>query len=674
MALITGTDAGETLTGTAGDDTIIGGRGNDVLLGGAGNDVFVWNPGDGSDTIDGQAGFDTLQFNGANINEQINIFANGSHAEFARDVAAITMDLNSVERIEFKALGGADTITIGDLTGTAVKQIAIDLGGFSGGGDGASDTVVAFASSADNHIAVTQSNGVVSVTGLPETLTVANAEAGSDALTIHGQDGNDTFNISMAAADAMRLSIDGGLGTDTLQLAGGAGADIFQVFANGEHAGISDTSGSLIDVDGTEHIVLLGSGGADTFVIGDLTGTAVGAVTVDLGADTSVDSVLDNANAGNDTIKIASTPTEITVSGLAAETVIDHAGKADILTINGLAGDDTIDASGLAAGRIELLLNGGDGNDFITGSTGDDFISGGRGNDLLFGGAGNDHFSWNPGDGSDTIDGGTGFDTLQFNGANINEQINIFANGSHAEFTRDVAAITMDLSGIERIEFKALGGADTIHVQDLSGTDVKQVAIDLGGSAGGGDGAADTVIADGSAAGNHIAVTQANGTISVTGLPETLTITNAEDSDSLVIHGQGGNDVINASALGPDVVQLTIDGGAGNDIITSGAGNDTITGGAGADKFNVTSVLNGHDVITDFTGGQDTLNLSQLFDGLGVADADRAGRVAIIDNGNGAVDVAIDADGNALNGFELTVATLHTFDHITVGHDVVVTG
>ena len=40
----------------------------------------------------------------------------------------VTMDLNSVERIEFDALGGADNITINDLTGTDVKQVAIDLG------------------------------------------------------------------------------------------------------------------------------------------------------------------------------------------------------------------------------------------------------------------------------------------------------------------------------------------------------------------------------------------------------------------------------------------------------------------------------------------------------------------------------------------------------------------
>jgi Ca2+-binding RTX toxin-like protein len=37
------------------------------MFGGPGDDTFVWNPGDGSDTIEGQSGQDTLLFNGANV-------------------------------------------------------------------------------------------------------------------------------------------------------------------------------------------------------------------------------------------------------------------------------------------------------------------------------------------------------------------------------------------------------------------------------------------------------------------------------------------------------------------------------------------------------------------------------------------------------------------------------
>ncbi len=78
----------------------------------------MWNPGDDNDILEGQGGIDTLEFNGANIAENIVISANGGRALFFRDVASVVMDMDDVEKIGFHAFGGADTITINDLTGT----------------------------------------------------------------------------------------------------------------------------------------------------------------------------------------------------------------------------------------------------------------------------------------------------------------------------------------------------------------------------------------------------------------------------------------------------------------------------------------------------------------------------------------------------------------------------
>ena len=66
--------------------------------------------------------------------------------------------------------------------------------------------------------------------------------------------------------------------------------------------------------------------------------------------------------------------------------------------------------SGLPANRINLVLNGGSGNDVILGSHGNDTVNGGAGNDVAALGDGNDLFIWNLGDGSDTVDGQGGFD------------------------------------------------------------------------------------------------------------------------------------------------------------------------------------------------------------------------------------------------------------------------
>src|SRR5204863_2825943 len=138
-----GGDDADMLIGSQGDDLITGGRGNDVALMGAGDDTFVWNPGDGSDTIEGQDGTDTMQFNGANVSENIDISANGSRLRFTRDVANITMDLSGVEQVNFTALGGADNIAVHDLTNTGVTAVNLDLATppGSGAGDDQADTV-----------------------------------------------------------------------------------------------------------------------------------------------------------------------------------------------------------------------------------------------------------------------------------------------------------------------------------------------------------------------------------------------------------------------------------------------------------------------------------------------------------------------------------------------------
>jgi hypothetical protein len=187
---LNGGDGNDVLFGGAGDDTVVGGKGTDTAFLGAGNDTFIWFPGDGSDVVDGGAGFDTLDFRGANISENITISANGSGALFSRVAGAVTEDLNGVERIQFETVGhNADNITINDLTGTDVKQVAIDLGGGAAGGDGQPDTVSIIQA---NHgaITVTDNNGMVTVSGLASTVTIANFETNTaqpDQLLINHQ-------------------------------------------------------------------------------------------------------------------------------------------------------------------------------------------------------------------------------------------------------------------------------------------------------------------------------------------------------------------------------------------------------------------------------------------------------------------------------------------------------
>lgn len=430
-----GSQGADVFLGGSGNDFIFGDNGNDLALMGAGDDVFQWDPGDGSDTIEGQDGTDRLLFFGSNASENINIVANGGRVLFLRDIANVTMDLNDVEVIDFRALGGADNIVIGDLSGTDVTDIGLDLRGPNGGGDGAADTV-----------------------------------------TVNATNGADTFGV---VGDAGGISVFG------LQ----AGIDIFF------------------------------------------------------------------AEVANDR-----------------------------LILNGLGGDDVIDATSLEAGAIQLTMNGGLGDDVFLGSEGDDLINGGDGNDLALMGAGDDTFVWNPGDDNDTLEGQPGFDTMLFNGANVAENITISDNGGRALFFRDVASVLMDLNDVEKIQFNALGGADTIVVNDLSGTDVTELFINLAASGGGGDGQADTVILNATSADDVVLVVGDSGAVRVLGLDYVINIVGFESAlDRLVINTLGGDDVIEASGVLAGAIQLVLNGGDGNDVLIGGDGNDVLSGGAGDD-------------------------------------------------------------------------------------------
>jgi Ca2+-binding RTX toxin-like protein len=193
---------------------------------------------------------------------------------------------------------------------------------------------------------------------------------------------------------------------------------------------------------------------------------------------------------------------------------------------------------------------------------------------------------WNPGDGSDVVEGQDGQDTLQFNGSNASENIDLSANASRLRLFRDVGNVTMDVNGVEQVNVVALGGADTITVNDLSGTDVTGVAIDLAGTPGSGtgDGQADTVIVNGTAGDDAITVAGDATGVSVLGLAARVNITGAEAAnDRLVINALAGDDVVDASALAAGAIPLTEDGGDGDDVLIGSPGNDILLGGNGDD-------------------------------------------------------------------------------------------
>jgi Ca2+-binding RTX toxin-like protein len=124
--------------------------------------------------------------------------------------------------------------------------------------------------------------------------------------------------------------------------------------------------------------------------------------------------------------------------------------QVESIQLNALGENDVIDASALQTTKVDLIVNGGTGDD----------------NAVL--GAGDDTFIWNPGEGSDVVDGQGGIDTLLFNGADVAETFTVADSGSGVQLLRDVGNIQMDLTNVERVEVNGLGDNDVIDARGVT--------------------------------------------------------------------------------------------------------------------------------------------------------------------------------------------------------------
>jgi len=375
------------------------------------------------------------------------------------------------------------------------------------------------------------------------------------------------------------------------------------------------------------------------------------------------------------------------------------------IAVAALSGDDSVridEANGAFTDAIPTTIDGGPGNDTIAGGSGNELLIGGDGNDVIDGnkgsdtallGAGDDVFVWDPGDGSDVVEGGDGSDTMRFNGAAAAEQFTLSANGSRLRFFRDVGNVTMDTAGVERVDVNALGGADLVTVDDLSGTDVSSVNVDLAASLGGttGDAAVDRLVVNGTAGDDAIKVGGDTSGVTVSGLHTQVAIQHQEPTDQLAVDGLAGADSIDASGLAANAIALTLDGGAGDDTIAGGQGVETSLGGDGNDvidgnKGNDTALMGaGDDVFvwdpgdgSDIVEGGDGRSDTMRFNGAAAAEqftlSANGSRLRFLrDVGNITMDTAgvEHVDVNALAGADLvTVNDLSGTDVSSVNVDL----
>ncbi|HKP24008.1 MAG TPA: calcium-binding protein, partial [Dongiaceae bacterium] len=195
----------------------------------------------------------------------------------------------------------------------------------------------------------------------------------------------------------------------------------------------------------------------------------------------------------------------------------------------GLGGDDNLlldESSGalppanLFGGAGNDTASGGSGGDLLFGQSGNDVLLGRGGFDLLFGGADNDTLTG--GDADDQMFGEGGDDRMIWNPG---DDTDLFEGGA----------------GTDTAEVNAGNGAEIFAIT-ANGARVRFDRLD----------------------------------------PAPFSI-DIGTSEQLVLNANGGNDVVTATGNLAALIQLTIDGGAGNDTILGSNGKDTLLGGDGDD-------------------------------------------------------------------------------------------
>jgi Ca2+-binding RTX toxin-like protein len=371
------------------------------------------------------------------------------------------------------------------------------------------------------------------------------------------------------AADQAAASYSGQVVNGTFRITGNGASDKLVLFIE---AGLPGNLLADVGADGTIDFSLNRSefvatlGGADTITSG--LGLA-SPLEVNADGGDGPDTLRYAGTAGDDTLTIAPNGGEITTVGLDPASRLDSVAIEDV-RLEGLGGADTIAAAGQAPLPAQITFDGGPGNDTLRGSGGGDSVLGGsgndevmpaRGNDAVLLGSGNDVVQWGPGDGNDSIEGEAGADRIEFSGSAIAEALDVSPSGGRVVLRRNIASVAIDFDGVETLALRPLAGADTITVNDTTGTALAVVDADLHAVTGTGDGAPDTVITNGTDAVDSVRVRRLGSQAAVGGIGAETRVSGELGLDTLRIQTLGGNDKVEVGDIW-DLITPVVDLGA----------------------------------------------------------------------------------------------------------------
>jgi Ca2+-binding RTX toxin-like protein len=619
--LIIGSGDDNVLSGLAGSDTLWGGNvvdpdsgsarsGNDTLLGGAGSDTYLFNLGDGIDTIEDVATLgegNRIQF-GAGVSR--------SDLTFTEDTDARTLTIQV-------GTGGTDQLVLTNFDATSINgSLVVETLAFADGSSvslasllgpsitifGTEDAEVLVGTVEHDGIDAGAGNDTV-YAGAGDDLILAGAgddvvagEAGADTIYggagvdyLYGGDGADVINgdegDDVLVGEADDDTLIGGLGNDVLNggigndhLIGGDGVDTIYAGVGDDLIEAGDGNDAVVGEEGADAIY--GGAGADYLYGGDGDDLVNG----DEGSDVLV------GEAGNDTL-----------NGGLGDDVLNGGDGEDVLS--GEAGNDAF-----YAGAGNDLISGGEGDDSVSGEDGADAISGGVGTDYLYGGTGDDQIQGDEGndtlvgeDGLDVLAGGAGNDVL--NGGIGADQL----YGGDGDDSLYIDAVDTVVSGGDGYDVVVVTGVDGVTF-GAAGTGIELMAGSVG-----------------------------NDVLTAVGSANSITFYGGEGTDQLI--GGNANDVLVGDG-GDDLLS----GGDGNDVLNGGVGDDTLTGGAGDDAFYAGT---GNDLISG-GDGTDSVSGDEGNDVIaGGADGDYlyGGTGDDVINGDAGNDVLVgEADNDTLAG------------------------
>ena len=641
---LTGNDQNQNVVGNQGNNTLAGGGGTDVLIGLGGNDTYVLTS--TTETIQETTGSDTIVFAAGNT------FA-GTFT-LAADVSVENITLgNGVTNVTGNNL--AQTIT-----GTAAVETLAGGGGADTliGGAGADTYIVSTSAVAITELATDADTDTVYYSGttggydLAAGVAVENLVAGAGAnfaaaiatTTNTYVVGNERSQVLYGNAGNNILDGDRGTGTNVDTLAGGAGDDIYRVYAQSDvvderiyTALGTPTAGS--DAGGNDTVFTSATyslaaatvfGNVENLSVADQGGTTAG---ITLTGNALANRIAGN-NAANTIIGGAGADTLIGLGGSDIYTV-DDAG--DVVTEFGGGGtQDTINfatvagftAYTLAAGsEVDLINLGGNvvnvtGNELaqtIIGTGVAETLTGGGGADVLSGGGGIDVY--NVADSAAVIVDNDGL-------ANV---VNFTGTTGGIDITDGQSIASITATGTFAVGAAGVFLVGNNAVQTITGGNGNDILNGQGGVGGGGGGdtlvggagddiyrvytsnlvgnainnAVGDLITEGANAGNDIVYTSANYVLGAN--VEQLVAADQANVTTLTLVGNGLNNVISGSN--------------GNNVLVGAGGNDTLTGLGGADTFHFNQAVGAADadIIADFNGAQgDRISLdANIFSALG---------------------------------------------------------